>query len=122
MLGLSGVIMNRSTVCLSCLACIVLLSTGSSMKTNRPERRAERGDAEAQYNLAAMCFEGRGTAQNNIEAYLWGQLAADQDPTYAERLKRYSDALSPDEVAEAEKRYKERAKKVRPFEEPVRSP
>ena len=43
---------------------------------------AEQGDAEAQFNLGVMYYEGRGILQNFAEAFKWFRLAAEQG--YAE--------------------------------------
>jgi CHAT domain-containing protein/TPR repeat protein len=40
--------------------------------------KAERGDAEAQYNLGAMYFYGKGVSQNDVEAAKWFRKAAEQ--------------------------------------------
>ncbi len=37
---------------------------------------AERGHAEAQYNLGRMYAEGRGVSQHDRQAYKWLELAA----------------------------------------------
>ena len=39
---------------------------------------AERGDAEAQYNLGAMYFHGQGVPQDYAEMVKWYRLAAEQ--------------------------------------------
>ncbi len=40
---------------------------------------AEAGDDRAQYWLGIMYFEGKGVPQDDVRAYLWLGLAADQD-------------------------------------------
>jgi TPR repeat protein len=42
------------------------------------EKKAERGDAEEQYNLGEMHFHGKGTEPNSIKAFRWYELAANQ--------------------------------------------
>jgi len=39
---------------------------------------AEKGDAEAQYNLGFMYRTGQGVPLNYIQAYMWNSLAAAQ--------------------------------------------
>ena len=41
-------------------------------------RAAEAGLADAQVNLAADIFEGKGAAKDTLEAYKWMKKAADQ--------------------------------------------
>lgn len=40
------------------------------------QRSAEGGDAEAQFNLAEMCHDGEGRAQDSLEALAWAERAA----------------------------------------------
>lgn len=47
-------------------------------------KKAEAGDAEAQYNLGVMHGKGQGTPQNYKEAIKWYQLAADQELAVAQ--------------------------------------
>ena len=40
---------------------------------------AQQGDAEAQYHLCVMYFEGHGVARNYQQAFAWCQKAANQE-------------------------------------------
>ena len=46
--------------------------------TDWPRGAAERGDAEAQYNLAVLYEEGVGVRQDYRQSVYWYQRAADQ--------------------------------------------
>jgi tetratricopeptide (TPR) repeat protein len=46
--------------------------------------KAERGDAEAQFNLGLIYFFGKGVSQNDIEAAKWFRKAAEQGQVYAQ--------------------------------------
>ncbi len=65
---------------------------------------AEAGDDRAQYWLGIMYFEGKGVPQDDVRAYLWLGLAADQD-NRAARLGRDSVArrMSAERRAQAER-------------------
>ena len=39
-------------------------------------RAAEQGNPEAQHNMAAMYFDGRGIPQDYVQAYAWFSVAA----------------------------------------------
>lgn len=48
---------------------------------------ADQGNAIAQFNLSARCYNGEGTAKNNVEAYKWARRAAEHGyPPAQERL------------------------------------
>ena len=41
-------------------------------------RAADQGNPRAQFNLGALCAEGRGVAQEDVIAHVWFDLAASQ--------------------------------------------
>ena len=45
---------------------------------SRVRKAAEQGDAKAQFDLAVMCYKGRGLQQDYAEAARWYRKAADQ--------------------------------------------
>jgi uncharacterized protein len=45
---------------------------------------AEQGDAEAQFNLGRMYYNGEGVSQDDAEAVKWYRKAADQGHTEAQ--------------------------------------
>ncbi len=49
-----------------------------------PNAAAERGDAEAQFNLAVLHADGRGVSQDYGEAAKWYRRAAEQGHSYAQ--------------------------------------
>jgi TPR repeat protein len=72
---------------------------------------ADHGDAEAQAALAALYYQGRGVPQSKVSAYQWAKistanptLAPDDRSTVEEVLNTLTAALTPAEIAEAEKR------------------
>ena len=52
-------------------------------------RAAEQGDADAQYNLGVMYYDGRGVTQDYAEAVKWYRLAAEQDIAKAQSQLGY---------------------------------
>ena len=63
------------------VAVVVLLALGAACSQEGYEatlRRAEQGDADAQYSLGNMNAEGRGVARDDAEAVRWYRLAAEQ--------------------------------------------
>ena len=69
-------------------------------------RRAEQGDADAQYNLGYRYVTGIGVPQDRAEAVRWLRLAADQGHTQAEdflgRMPPMGSQRATDNVAETE--------------------
>jgi len=67
------------------------------------EQLAQKGWKTAQHMLGNMYYKGEGTTKNNVKAYLWYSLAANQDYGIAEEkisiLKRQ---LKQSEIDEAE--------------------
>ena len=64
---------------------------------------AEAGDDRAQYWLGMMYYEGKGVPQDDVRAYMWLGLAAEQGNRGA-RLSRDSviRRMTPDQIAVAE--------------------
>ena len=58
------------------LAAIISGDYATALKELRP--LAEKGDAQAQYNLGVMYYTGDGVAQDYAEALRWYRLAAEQ--------------------------------------------
>jgi len=66
---------------------------------------AEQGLAEAQFNLAQRYEHGQGVAKSPAEALVWFSLAAAQGiPDAVKSAGEMKAALSPEQIAEAEKR------------------
>ena len=57
----------------------------TALKEWRP--LAEQGDAAAQYNLGVMYREGQGVPQDDVQAYLWMNLAAAQGFEQAQKVR-----------------------------------
>lgn len=65
---------------------------------------ANRSDAEAQYHLGRMYYEGKGTAENKIQAYMWVNLSSSLGYQKATRYNVILKTLmSPTQVEEAER-------------------
>ena len=74
----------RATVAVAALSFAVLSSPiqaqdkPSAQEFTDLHALAEAGDTEAQYNLGLMYFNGRGVAQDDVEAVAWYRQAAGQ--------------------------------------------
>ena len=65
---------------------------------------AEQGDAEAQFNLGRMYFEGLGVAQDWVLALMWTHLAAAQGHEAAIQVQEVlKERLRDDQLAEAQR-------------------
>jgi len=53
----------------------------TALKEWRP--LAQQGDADAQYNLGVMYYEGKGVPQDYVQAYMWFNLAASRGDKHA---------------------------------------
>ena len=74
--------------------------------------RANAGDAEAQFNLGVMYFNGEGVPQDDGEAYKWLNLAATYaDASDRDRVAEFRDdaakRLTPEQRADAQRRARE---------------
>lgn len=81
------------------------LRRGDNVAADRLARAlASQGNARAMEMLGLMAEEGRGTARNALQAYIWYSLAAQRGQSSArasaERVKRL---LLPADVAQADK-------------------
>jgi hypothetical protein len=66
-------------------------------------KAAERGVAGAQFNLGMIYVEGAGVERDFVQAYAWFHLAAAQGMEHAAIAKKQlAEALSPEQIAEAE--------------------
>lgn len=65
---------------------------------------ADQGNAEAQNNLGALYAKGQGVPRDDVQAYMWFALSAAQDNApAAENRKATAAAMTPAQIAEAEK-------------------
>ena len=65
---------------------------------------ADRGDADAQFNLGIAYNNGDGVPKDYARAYMWFSLAAAAgDPTAAEYRDTVERSMSPAQIAEAQK-------------------
>ena len=72
-------------------------------------KAADQGHAVAQYNLGLMYATGEGVPQDDVEAHKWNTLAAsrvtgDKQKEYAETRDATAKAMTPAQLAEAQKR------------------
>jgi TPR repeat protein len=66
-------------------------------------RAASRGHVQAQHNLGMLCFEGKGTDPDPVQAYFWVRVAALQGDEVAEKsLTTIAASMKPDDLAKAE--------------------
>ena len=69
---------------------------------------AEKGDADAQYNLGVMHAVGNGVPQDYVLAHMWFNLAAAQGDGDAARTRvAIARRMTPDQVAEAQRMARE---------------
>jgi uncharacterized protein len=69
------------------------------------EALAANGDATAQYSLGRMYYEGKGTAVDKVQAYMWISLASNLGYQKATKYNVILKSLmSPSQVEEAERR------------------
>ena len=65
---------------------------------------AEKGDANAQYNLGVFYDNGLGVPQDKVRAYMWFNLSAAQGREKVRQLfETLSHGLTPAQIAEAQK-------------------
>jgi len=101
--------MTRTVRFVARVAVLVALVAGTPVQTQTPEidalrERAEQGDAEAQYDLGDMYRSGRGVEQDDVQAYLWYELAASREHAFGARSRdRTANRLTPEQVAEAQR-------------------
>ena len=71
-------------------------------------RKAANQDlSSAQNNLGVMYYQGKGVERDYVEAYAWWNLAARADTTSARNRDAVERQMTPQQVAEAQKRTKE---------------
>ena len=67
-------------------------------------KAAEQGYAAAQFNLALMYDEGEGVPKDDVQAYMWFNLAAAQEyEDAAEHRDKLAEKMTPGQVAEAQR-------------------
>ncbi len=70
-------------------------------------KAAEQGNAKAQNFLGEIYFSGDGVPRDDIEAHKWFNLAAADGLDKSEDLDRVAFKMSPEQIAEAQKRARE---------------
>ena len=68
---------------------------------------AEGGDPAAQNDLGWMYQNGRGVAQDYVAAHMWYNLAGAGDGEAREYRDRIAEKMTPDQIAEAQRRARE---------------
>ncbi len=69
---------------------------------------ANQGHAQAQVNLGILYSQGRGVPKDNVQAYRWYTLAANQGDDLAEKFKDHLEkSMTLDELAEAQRLVRE---------------
>ncbi len=65
---------------------------------------ANQGHAQAQVNLGIIYSQGRGVPKDNVQAYRWYTLAANQGDDLAEKFKDHLEkSMTPTQLAEAQR-------------------
>ena len=72
-------------------------------------KRAEQGNALAQYNLGLMYEDGKGVPRDYVQAHMWYNLAASQtdDQVYAEFRDAIAEHMTREQITEAQRRARE---------------
>jgi len=70
-------------------------------------KAAEQGDAGAQFNLGLSYYKGEGVEKDYAEAYAWWNLASKTNKDAAKYRDDLEKKMSPQQVADAQKRTKE---------------
>ena len=70
-------------------------------------KAAEQNNASAQRNLGVSYANGEGVEKDYAEGYAWFNLAANTDPGAAAARDTLEKTMSPQQVADAQKRTKE---------------
>ena len=75
-------------------------------------KAAEQGDPDAQSKLGTLYDEGQGVPQDYLEALMWTSLAAsrargDQQKQYADQRNELARKMTPQQIAEAQRRARE---------------
>jgi len=66
---------------------------------------AERGQPGAMYNFGIACYKGEGVDKDEIEAYMWVDLASQQGITKAlDTLKLFEKTMQSAQVEEAKRK------------------
>ena len=69
---------------------------------------AEKGSSVSQYFLGIMYLKGSGVLQDFIQAHMWFNIATSKDHKKARGyLDKLTDRMSPEQLAEAQKRARE---------------
>ena len=89
------------------LTCLVLMtalcaSLFAASDLAETKKRAEAGNAVAQFNLGGMYAEGRGVPKDDVEAYAWFNISAVSNQKAKENRDKAD--LTPEERARAQKR------------------
>jgi len=66
------------------VAVTVVVGTAQQESIEETRAKAERGDAQAQYELGVSYEDGRGVPQDDAEAVRWYRLAAEQGHAWAQ--------------------------------------
>jgi hypothetical protein len=67
-------------------------------------KAADQGDVNAQYRLGVMHAEGRGVAQDYVQAHMWFKLAAAQGHKEAAEIQdKLPEVMTRDQVADAQR-------------------
>jgi TPR repeat protein len=86
-----------------------------TMALRLAEPLADKGDAEAQYNLGFMYAVGQGVRQDFVRAYMWLDLAAAQGyPDAISYRDRVAANMTSDQLAEARRLAREWKPKTSP--------
>lgn len=81
-----------------------LLASCGEEKEKTIQERAEQGGAAAQFNLGVMYADGNGVPQDDIQAYVFFNLAAAQGDKDAKKYReQIAERMTKEQIAEGQK-------------------
>ncbi len=71
-------------------------------------KRAEQGDASAQYGLGSMYYNGQGVPEDHVQAHMWYNLAAldltgDDKEAAVKNRDSLAEKMTSEQIAEAQR-------------------
>jgi hypothetical protein len=95
------------------LVCLCLSAFGESKEIEELRKKAEAGDASAQFSLGVMYLKGEGVLRDFASAYAWCNLAAFNGNAGAAKSRDLiAKLMPPEQIDKAQDLYKELLKKI----------
>ena len=95
------------------LVLFALQAFGESKKIAELRKKAEAGNADAQFNLGVVYLTGKGVPEDDIAAYAWFSLSAYNGFEVAAKYRDdIAKKMPPEQIAKAQELSKELLKKI----------